>query len=60
MPRLPYELYGASALMVAAIALVVRAWRRERTLAKRAWQREHSLVSRVSSRISGTIRHRAA
>ena len=60
MRRLPYELYGASALMVAALALVVRAWQRERSLAKRVVQREQSLAKRVSSRISGTIRRRAA
>ncbi|MGZ3598697.1 MAG: hypothetical protein ACXWQ5_03190 [Ktedonobacterales bacterium] len=46
--------------MVAAIALVVRAWQRERSLAKQALQRERSLAKRVSSRVSGVIRHRAA
>jgi hypothetical protein len=60
MPRLPYEIYGASALMALAIALVVRVWRRERSLAKRVVQRERSLASRVTTRIPGVSRHRAA
>jgi hypothetical protein len=49
MRRLPYELYGVSALMAMAIALVVRAWRREETS-----------VAGAVSRWWGAVRHRAA
>ncbi len=46
MRRLPFELYGASALMVAATALLVRAWRRERSVANRAMSKVSHIVSR--------------
>lgn len=49
MRRLPFELYGASALMAAAIALLVR-----------AWQRERSSVRGRTARWYNRIMHRAA
>ncbi len=44
MRRLPYELYGASALMAAAIALILRAWTRERGTMKRMSHKVHDKV----------------
>ena len=49
MRRLPYELYGASALMAAAMALLVRVWLRERNTARNAARRWY-----------GSLMHRSA
>jgi hypothetical protein len=50
MRRQPFEIYGASALMAAAIALLVRMWRRERSSTHRAKDRFRSGVESVMHR----------
>jgi hypothetical protein len=46
MRRLPFELYGASALMAAAIALLVRAWQRERSSVRERTSRWYNRILR--------------
>jgi len=46
MRRLPFELYGASALMAAAIALLVRAWQRERSSVRGRTSRWYNRIVR--------------
>jgi hypothetical protein len=50
MRRLPFEIYGASALMAGAIALLVRILRRERSTMHRAKDRFRGGVESVMHR----------